>query len=52
MGVKEQINELSSVEKIQIMEHLWDQLKQPEDEFTPPQWHSEVLEVREGNQSF
>ncbi|MDZ7757909.1 addiction module protein [Rhodohalobacter sp.] len=47
MSQKISIKDLTTKEKIQLMESLWDELRDPSSGYTPPQWHDEVLLERE-----
>lgn len=52
MSLQDQIKVMSKSEKFSLMEKLWQELKQPEDEFDSPAWHKEILEMREGDEFF
>jgi hypothetical protein len=41
------IGRLSHTEKLRAMEELWDDLSRSQDEYPSPDWHGEVLRVRE-----
>lgn len=41
------IKNLTTKEKVQLMEDLWDELRDPSSGYTPPQWHKEELLKRE-----
>ena len=40
------IEEMTTLERIQAMEALWDSLSRDEDVMAPPDWHGEVLLAR------
>lgn len=40
------INSMSLVQKMYLMEQLWDSFKQNEAKLASPAWHKEVLESR------
>jgi len=42
----DQIPQLSTVEKLAMMEALWNSLHQTIEESAPPDWHREILESR------
>jgi putative addiction module component (TIGR02574 family) len=51
------IKKMSTFERLQTMEALWDSLLYENDEFESPQWHEQVLEerkekIRSGNAKF
>jgi putative addiction module component (TIGR02574 family) len=51
------IDDLSVVEKLHLMERLWEQLSRNPSDIVPPNWHGEILAereaaVREGRASF
>jgi hypothetical protein len=39
----ETVEKMSRLEKIKLMELLWDQLSQPDAAFTSPAWHATAL---------
>ena len=39
--------QMSTPEKLRLMEDLWDQLCQSESELPVPQWHKDLLDQRE-----
>ena len=41
------LDKLTRLEKLQVMEQLWADLCRDEEELESPQWHREVLEQRE-----
>ncbi len=41
------IKQMSLVEKIRLMEQLWDSLKAETPEIDSPSWHKDVLEARQ-----
>lgn len=41
------LNDLSAVEKLALMERLWDSLA-ADDHLEPPDWHGQILADREG----
>ena len=41
-----EMERLTTIEKIQIMEELWNDLSR-DSEFDMPQWHEKILSVRE-----
>lgn len=45
-SLSSQIPQLSTVEKLAIMEALWISLHQAIEDSTPPDWHREILENR------
>lgn len=47
MNLLKSIHELPNIEKIKVMEFLWDELTSTENEYTSPQWHKNVLEETE-----
>jgi len=40
------IKQMSTLERIQAMEILWDSLCHEEEEMLPPDWHAEILRTR------
>jgi len=47
MNMKLNLEEMTVVEKLQIMEALWDDLCKNVDELESPEWHGEILQKRE-----
>lgn len=52
-----EIKKMSTIERLQAMEVLWDSLLYEEDGIDSPEWHKEILEERKnkienGNASF
>jgi len=45
MTTKE-IKKMSTIERLQVMEELWDALCQEDQEIESPAWHKEILEER------
>ena len=55
--LEEEILKLPKLQKINIMEKIWADLSQNDDQFEPPTWHSDELEeterrVEEGKEHF
>ena len=46
MDISSQLNKMTTEEKLQTMELLWDDLCQTSD-FSSPDWHKDVLDERE-----
>lgn len=46
MNMKLDISELSSAERLEAMEALWDSLIHDENELNSPDWHGEILKQR------
>lgn len=44
--IKHPYNSMSVAEKIQVMELVWESLRQRPDEVPSPEWHQQVLEER------
>ena len=40
------INQMSLLERMHLMEQLWDSFKKNEDELPSPMWHDEILNER------
>jgi putative addiction module component (TIGR02574 family) len=40
---------MSTIERIQIMEALWDSLLYEEGEIESPEWHNKIIEERKAN---
>ena len=43
------IKNMSTIERIQIMEALWDSLLYEEGEIESPEWHNKIIEERKAN---
>ncbi len=41
-----EIKKMSTIERLQAMEALWDSLMDEESEIESPQWHGDILEER------
>ena len=41
-----EIKKMSTIERLQAMEALWDSLMDEESEIESPQWHRDILEER------
>ena len=41
-----EIKKMSTIERLQAMEALWDSLMNEESEIESPQWHRDILEER------
>ncbi len=57
MNTEIAIEQMSTAEKIALMERLWDDLSRRPEELTSPEWHGQVLAermaaVREGRTDF
>ena len=50
MSVAIDLKKMSKIEKIQAMESLWEDLCQTAGDSLSPDWHEEILMVREGAQ--
>jgi hypothetical protein len=48
MGVAIKLDDLTTAEKISVMERLWEDLCRNASEALSPSWHGDVLEQREG----
>ncbi len=51
------LKEMSTVEKVQMMEEIWTDLSSSGSDFVPPDWHGDVLAERkkgilDGSQQF
>jgi hypothetical protein len=46
MKISLPLNEMTISEKIGVMEEIWQDLSKAEDSYSPPEWHSRVLEER------
>jgi hypothetical protein len=56
MTISLPLTTMTTVEKLQTMEALWEDLSKKSDEFVSPSWHGEILSKRdkdlsEGNDS-
>jgi len=47
MSVSLPLNEMTVLEKLQIMEMIWDDLSRNAEAMEPPAWHGELLAERE-----
>jgi hypothetical protein len=47
MDISLPIDKMTSLDKIAVMEKLWDDLCRDPDSIPSPKWHAEVLEARE-----
>ena len=47
MDITTQLNQLTTADKIRMMEYLWDDLCRHADEVPAPAWHKDVLSQRE-----
>ena len=57
MNITLPLEKMSTEEKLQVMEAIWDDLSRHADELQPPAWHGDVLAAREdavrrGDQKF
>ncbi len=43
MNLLKNIHDLPRIEKIKVMEFLWEELKSEEQEFASPEWHEKSL---------
>lgn len=43
------LSKMSTKEKIQVMEAIWDDLCKDEDSYASPSWHENILQEREEN---
>ena len=43
MDLLQSIHDLPKIEKIKIMEFIWEELTSKEGEFEPPSWHEKAL---------
>ncbi len=50
--MEEQLQELTVCEKIIAMEILWKELSKNQSDISSPEWHKEVLELREGKENY
>jgi hypothetical protein len=51
MTISLPLDRMTTIEKIQIMEALWEDLSKKNDEFASPDWHGELLSIRDKNLS-
>lgn len=49
MGIPLQLDQMTTADKIRVMESLWDDLCRHAEEFASPGWHKELLMQREQN---
>ena len=47
MNISLLLDKMTRLDKIAVMEKLWDDLCRDPDSFPSPKWHKEVLEARE-----
>ena len=47
MEITLKIDQLTTAEKIQVMEMIWEDLCKNEKDFSPPEWHKQILDERE-----
>jgi len=47
MEISLPLNDMTTEEKLRVMEALWVDLTQSEEGFSSPAWHEDVLKVRE-----
>ena len=47
MDISLPLDKMSSLDKIAVMEKLWDDLCRDSESIPSPKWHKEVLEARE-----
>jgi hypothetical protein len=47
MGISLPLDSMTTVEKLQTMEALWEDLCKKSDEFVSPSWHGEILSERD-----
>ena len=47
MATKLKVNEMTTEEKLQVMELLWDDLCRNAPDFSSPTWHEDILKERE-----
>lgn len=46
MAISLPLDQMTTIEKIQVMEALWEDLSKNSDEFVSPSWHGEILSRR------
>jgi hypothetical protein len=51
MTISLPLDRMTTIEKIQTMEALWEDLSKKDNEFISPSWHGEVLSKRDKNLS-
>lgn len=51
MTISLPLDRMTTVEKLQTMEALWEDLSKKSDEFISPSWHGEILSKRDKNLS-
>jgi len=49
MNISLPLDRMTTVEKLQTMEALWEDLCKKSDEFVSPSWHGEILSKRDNN---
>jgi putative addiction module component (TIGR02574 family) len=47
MPIADELKRMNLSEKLNLMEALWDELREAESELPVPDWHRQVLEERE-----
>ena len=47
MNVELPLDRMTTIEKLQVMEALWEDLSKKSDEFVSPDWHGEFLSKRD-----
>jgi len=47
MSISLPLDTMTTVEKLQTMEALWEDLSKKSDEFVSPSWHGEILSKRD-----
>lgn len=47
MGITLPLNKMTTAEKLEAMESLWNDLSQNSEDFSSPEWHEDVLMKRE-----
>ncbi len=47
MNLLESIHQLSNIEKIKVMEFLWEELTVEDDKYYSPKWHEDALRETE-----
>jgi hypothetical protein len=47
MSTQLQIDQMTTVEKLRVMEELWEDLRSRAGDVPVPQWHKDLLEQRE-----
>ena len=51
MTISLPLDHMTTVEKLQTMEALWEDLSKKSNEFVSPSWHGEILSKRDKNLS-